>query len=608
MTNYSRIFLILKLLLSGMLVSCSSDKPVRRTIDTDAKCSKEENKDDSDCKIAGPSVPAGEEEPGEGEDPKEEDPETPGTNLKEDFLVDVKAFSDKEAIDYLKDKCAACHESKSGSVRSFWSLDVDGITKEKLATDTLAYKIYYSTLLRAKDIDAGKPAPMPPNKLKGEALAEHLRFVKWYRAEAPSAVDQANREFGNGVKDSSGGVGVMVNFKCSEPVTFREYIRRVTNDIFGREPTAEELKLNGATPDLKTTAKDRATVSGRIFENEAWKKEFIDFGLKKFANKLAGSNAIEPIEGNLTPAQVEDLREEFYQILKKNFDSKSLKDILLSNKVMVSPETAPLYNCNPPQSGWVECEMPTERKSYFSTISYLASKRSSFLVENNNYGRAALLYFFVRGDVFKPSFNTDGGGETTKPLPSCLKSNDYRGKIIGESFAPNGTNSIPVSANLCQSCHIDRQMATGSIVFRKFNPSGLIYGSQMPLMDDPDYASAKAEDIVNKKEKNVAGTPVDDQFLADLLAGTGEQGCIPGGSGESDVLVNDPKELAAWMIGDGSALSAGLARHVPRAMSNLSNTSEEVILKMNAAYSQGDGKLAPLFRAYFSSETYSCKR
>lgn len=593
----TKILVVLLALVSGL--RCSSDKPAKRTVKDSDFCSKEENKADKAC--LGPSVSKGVDE-----DPVEEDDPDLAV-LKEDFLANVKAFSDEEAITYVKESCAACHESKSGSVRSFWSVDLDAINKQSLATDSLGYKVYYTSLLRARGIEVGKPQPMPPMQLTGKKQENHLRFVKWMQTEMASAVTQANTEFGAD-RDSGGGVGVIVNFKCEEPASFRTYVRRVTNDLFGREPTADELKLNNGSPEDKTTAKDRAFIAQRIFSDKIWKKEFLEKGLRKFASKMSGANAIEAADNNLTVEQAADLKEEFYQILKKNFDSKSYKDIVLSKKIMVSPHTASLYGCQAPASGWKECDLPDGRDTYFSSFSYLASKRSSFLQENNNYGRSAMLYFFVRGDVFKPSFGEDGGGETTKALPSCLKSNDYRGKKTGTAVAAFGTNSIPASANLCQSCHIDRQMATGSIVFRKFNAYGLLYGSQAVLADDPEYEAAKSEEVVNIKDKSSEGTPIDDAFLEALLAGTGEQGCIPGDGTTKDVVVKDVKDLATWMVGDGTVLSSGLSRHIPRAMSNLPSTSEEIILKMNKAYAQGGGKLDALFKAYFASETYSCKR
>jgi hypothetical protein len=581
-------------------IACSSEKAPQRPVKDIDHCEKEENKTKKDC--VPPTGTA--EEIGEGDAKK-----SPTIDLQKNFLEGVKPFSDEEAISYVKNSCGGCHESKSGSVRSFWSLELEGLDKKALSTDSLAHKIYYTTYVRARDLDIGKPAPMPPQKLKGAKLDEHLRFVKWAQQEMPGAVAQANNEFAKGLTKDGNNVGVLVNYKCEEPATFRSYIRRVTNDLFSREPTAEELKLNGTTPEDLTTVADRAKISSRIFENTAWKKEFVDIGLKKFADKLSGANAIEPLENAITADQAKDLKQEFYQILKKNFDDKSFKDILLSNKVMVSPNTASLYDCTPPASGWKECDLPAGRASYFTSLSYLASKKSSFLQENNNYGRAATLYFFIRGDVFKPSFANDAGGETTKPLPKCLKSNDYRGIKTGTAIAPMGTNAIPASGNLCQSCHIDRQMATGSIVFRKFNPVGLIYELETPLASDPDYAAAKdVNHIVNRPDKTTDGVAITDQFLEDLMNGEGEQGCIPGEGGEKDVIVKDVKDLATWMIGDGSVLANGVSRHIPRAISNLSNTSEEIILKMNKAYTQSEGKLDALFKAYISSETYSCKR
>ena len=590
-------FLILLASIVGS--SCSSEKAPQRAVKSTEHCEKEENKAKKDCV---PAVVPG-EEVGEG------DAKTPEVELQKDVLEGVKPFSDAEAVSYVKNTCGGCHESKSGSVRSFWSLNLETLDKTALSTDSLAHKIYYSTYVRARDLDIGKPSPMPPQKLKGTKLAEHLRFVKWAQQEMPGAVAQANTEFTKGTSKDGNNVGVLVNFKCSEPATFRSYIRRVTNDLFSREPTAEELKLNGSSPEDLTTVADRAKIAGLVFSDKEWKKQFINIGLKKFADKLSGANAIEPVENSLTVAQANDLKNEFYEILKENFDSKSFKDILLSNKIMVSANTAALYGCAVPSSGWKECDLPSGRASYFTSLSYLASKKSSFLQENNNYGRAATLYFFVRGDVFKPSFANDAGGETTKPLPTCLKSNDYRGIKTGTSIAPIGTNAIPSSGNLCQSCHIDRQMATGSIVFRKFNPIGLIYEKETPLATDPDYAAAKdANHIVNRPDKATDGVSIDDKFLEDLMKGEGEQGCIPSDGDTPDVIVKDVKDLATWMIGDGSVLANGVSRHIPRAISNLSNTSEEIILKMNKAYVQSEGKLESLFKAYISSETYSCKR
>jgi hypothetical protein len=43
-------------------------------------------------------------------------------------------------------------------------------------------------------------------------------------------------------------------------------------------------------------------------------------------------------------------------------------------------------------------------------------------------------------------------------------------------------------------------------------------------------------------------------------------------------------------------------------MSNLGNTSEEIIISINKAWADGGGKLGTVFEAYFSSETYACSK
>ena len=126
---------------------------------------------------------------------------------------------------------------------------------------------------------------------------------------------------------------------------------------------------------------------------------------------------------------------------------------------------------------------------------------------------------------------------------------------------------------------------------------------------DPDFAAAIKPEIVNVIDLEGPEQVVDEAFLQGLLVkSTTETACIANDPEKGDIPIDNVKDLASWMIGDGSVLSGGLARHIPRAMSNLSNTSEEIIVKMNAAFEQGGGKLMPMFKAYFASETYSCKR
>ncbi len=529
-----------------------------------------------------------------------------------DFLLGVKPLNDEDAMAFLTDNCDSCHNTKSGSVRSFWPYDKEAFTKEKLTADAATPRVFFSMVMRAKNIIGGKPAAMPPKKMDGKKQEKLLRMVKWMVVEMPAVVTEAKIQFGKGSADDSLGVGVILDFKCKEPASFREYIRRVTNDAFGREPTQDELGLNAKTPEDKASAVDRKKIAARLFEDKAWKQEFETKGLKKFAAKLSGSGDINAQEGQLTEAQATDLKEEFYQILKRDYADKSFKEILLTDNVPVTAETALLYGCEPPSGTaktWKDCQMTAPRGSYFTSFSYLRSKPTSFLRENNNYGRAALMHFIVRGDVFKAAFDQDGGEEEIAPLPACLKTKDFRGKNTGTAFAWQGAGAIPLTANLCQSCHIDRQMAAGSIVFRPYNTAGYLFGTEHPIDADPDFANATKADMVNRPGLQGADQVVDRAFLESLLVtGADEVGCVPADDEDQEVPLKTVKDLANYVIGDGAVLAGGLARHMPRALSNLQNTSEEIVIKVNDAFTAGKGKLAPAFEAYFASETYGCKR
>jgi hypothetical protein len=54
-------------------------------------------------------------------------------------------------------------------------------------------------------------------------------------------------------------------------------------------------------------------------------------------------------------------------------------------------------------------------------------------------------------------------------------------------------------------------------------------------------------------------------------------------------------------------LARGLSRIVPRAMSNLNATNQEIIEGVLNAWKSGNGQLLPIFQSYFASETFSCK-
>jgi hypothetical protein len=273
------------LVLWAALSGCTSDDPPKR-VAHEAKsvdCAKEENKTHEDC--GGPEA-------------------LPGLGTQ---LDDVTPLSDDEAIAFIKDKCASCHDSKEGSVKSFWELDQESFTKESFSTSSMAPTVYYALVMRHKNIVGGKPAAMPPNKLKPDQQEKLKSLVRWIEVEMPAVITQAVAMYGGGAGGE--GVGVKLNFRCDDPASFREYIRRVTNDAFGREPKVEELELGSSGPDGVTKKADREAIAARLFENKEWRKEFLNVGLKKFAHKVSGANDIGPIEGLLTEEEAKDLQD-----------------------------------------------------------------------------------------------------------------------------------------------------------------------------------------------------------------------------------------------------------------------------------------------------------
>ena len=106
---------------------------------------------------------------------------------------------------------------------------------------------------------------------------------------------------------------------------------------------------------------------------------------------------------------------------------------------------------------------------------------------------------------------------------------------------------------------------------------------------------------------------LDFSYFNDLLtAGKDkEQACIVGRAGRPDVILNGVKDLAKNLIGDESILVKGLSRHLPRSLSNVPSTNQEIIERLSKAYVENKdkkGMLAPLFKAYFTSETYACEK
>jgi hypothetical protein len=558
-------------------------------------------------------------------------------------LDKVTKASELEVSQYFRSKCVACH-GPGGANASLWTVDFEGLNRSVIVTDSQATAVF-QTLVNAIE-KRPKPVAMPLGanfEADSEEEKQHLRVIKWYLEDAPEVAVNAwldYRQFNPYGPDTE----VKFNFECKTPVSFRAFLTRLSLDAFDRLPTQAELGSFGdAALDAAVTAELRKSASSRLLSDATWRKEFLDKGFRRFAMKLSGAESIrrssvadekpagtagvpDVKKAGLTQEEADHLKQEFYQILLGNIDAttgkekKKYQDILLGNEVFVSDVTQKLYGCagKPGQGQWISCDMQQAsgsvlRQSYFTSFGYLSSLPTSVLIDNNNYARTSALYYFIRGVPLKAATNGPKGG-TVAELPSCLKSKDTRGHQAGESFSPIGTIQIPLAGNVCQTCHIDRNLANGSLLFRPFGAWGQSitsvdigkYGESIPGVTEA--LKMQRRSITNPTDPAVNN--VDLEFLKSLMPGAtgafdGESACLVVDGNQKPL--NNVKDLAEFLIADGRPVGAGMARHIPKGISNLSSTNSELINLMERTFMESDGRILPLFAAYFASETYSCR-
>ena len=516
--------------------------------------------------------------------------------------------------------CAGCH-SPGGSGSKVWAK----------ANGSEADWKEFAAALRAS-VAAGR---MPVGKFVGKERDEWLGVLAYFQRRMPMVVADARGKYHGQKLDL--GVAVDVNYSCGKISTGRQFINDLTMNALNRPPTLFELSL---VPNIEkpVSAQTRELLVARL-QNQ-WKNEFIETGLKKFSEKVSSA---EKVRNSLLISDFqlkEDIAGEFYQLVKAASSAgKSYKDIILSNQVYATKLTGPMYNetCKEKTKSlqvgqYVECNLTdndSPRSTFFTTLGFLASKSSSMFQENNNYGRVAAMNEVIRGEPLRA--NTAGEkGETINPLPSCLSSQDWRVMLQGDSHAPRGTMSVPASGNFCQGCHVRRNLAAGAIAFRPFGPIGefLTYEKIVALnsaeRDDPNLqnhelalkgmistSTAPASWALMSPENNGAKLPFSIDFYSSLLnIGDGpgkERGCIVDGAGAKEMSVTKVSDIVKHILTDDLVLARGLARIVPRALSNRNSTNAEVIDAITQAWSKNNGQLIPVLQAYFATNTYVCQ-
>lgn len=581
---------------------------------------------------------------------------------------EVVPFSNEEAFTYLTKSCGGCH-GPEGSYRANWDLPA----QEKLSVATLEgvagiTRAYQAIANKYDGNEGASPSAMPLGVdfiSNQRAKTDAGRMLKWFAEAMPTIVKDANSLYPTDEKSGSklvttSEVTVSLNYKCKQVRTGISYLTKLTSSLYQRNPTNEEIALLGNEAQVPISEAKRKLLASRIKEpNSPARLEFQEVGLRTFAQKIADAAKIAPAE--IDPAAQrtaiqQDLKDEFYQLLLKYYTTTPYRDILLLNKVMVTSNTAPLYeNCDSPQPDtWSECTLSEERSNYFGTVSYLRAKPSSFLENGNNYGRAGSMFIVASGEALLPQTNGPVGVEVNG-LPQCLTESTKDARARKNELAkpgedepltgPYGTMTVPGFGNVCQGCHVRRGLAAGSKVYRPFgkfgeklteqvldeacnaqtpggecrfnNQNNSVYKDDLmeAIADDkanyinagPRFASAAPAQKARGGDLD-ATEPVTVGFLKSLLGETagGAKTCIPVDS-KTVKEVNSIKEMAEFVVGSAGNVSRGLSRLIPKAVAATQVTNQEVIMAVNKASSESNGMLEDMIIAYLTTETFACQ-
>ena len=549
-------------------------------------------------------------------------------------------LSDEESVTFFKQNCTSCH-APGKPLHAAWQMPADDkFNMAFLETSSMTSTVYQVLSNKVKPgSENAYPSPMPPSPVDEAGIRKIKSLLAWMEQKFPGAHHEAQIKF-NSKSQYSSATEVNFKFQCTTPMTGTEYLTKLFSEALGSPPSPTDISTllpNEMERTSPTTPELRARLAAALLSpTGTYLAGFKASGLKAFARNVAGTGGELKMGDQVRAPELADIRDEFYELLKKYMDTLSYKEILELNKVMVTTNTAKLYkDCTYPAGTtdkYIECTLPPERSNFFGTVGFLLSKPSSFLESNNNYGRGGEMHAVMSGE--RLSANTEGpAGEQPRPIPTCFTTNDKRWKLpdvpanvdVNDKTkrAPWGAISVPEQGRICQSCHLNRHLAAASFVFRPFGLFGEVITPQAILTADPAVGNAQNRGIyyaplkaaVDTKHVNLpanTAVPLTAQFFADLLreneSTTQSYICAPAAdSTTQDFPIKNIGDLTKVILGDGAVLARGLARYVPKAISNSNSTNLEIMTKMYDAYNRGSGKLGPVFEAYFSSDTYACK-
>ena len=570
----------------------------------------------------------------------------------------------QEALQFIQTNCSECHGPGKPLNAAFAIPSEEILLKDTAWLEGSALnQTVYQVLINKLNNASTSPSAMPP-EFKSEAEEKKLgNMVSWFQDAFPGAVREAAVRFGDTAPFRS-QIAVNLSYKCNQLISGWEFQNRFSLRALGRpaDPTraSEGMILTEAEKAAPATAEVRRKVVEALLSTPELKTAFENVALTQLAKKIANAGAIVSKGKTAQPPVAEDvlqdLQSEFSELVKKYYEQKSYPELFLLNKVMVTAKTALLYTstkagaietCAAPTAGvkWAECTLSEQRANFFGTRGFLLSKPTSMLQNNNNYGRGGDTWQVLFGEVLMA--NTDGVAGDPKPIISCLNATqDRRWKIkdkgdLNSAKAAWGAISVPSYGKVCQGCHLNRHLAAASVIYRPFGFAG-----EIMVPNDMD-GGTNGEPIKTYKDLNLIqlnrpanATGEDDRthvtladpaskryefispkFFADLLRemDNKEITCIPDSRSPDDsskaVKTNSLSKYVETLMYQndapnaavrGSAAVRGLTRFLPSTFANSNQTNLEVISAVSSAFEAEGGKLLPMMKAYFQSETFAC--
>ena len=576
-----------------------------------------------------------------------------GADVKVDpaLAARTKAFSQSEALGYINRVCGECH-APGKALYATWGLPEEEVLLKDarwLEGDALSQTAYqaitnkYVAMEKGVD-DLGKPpSPMPPQFANEEDKKNLGRLISWFQDTFPATVKEAHVRFGEGAPFQS-IIKVDLAYKCSSVLSGQQFMTRFSEKALGSASHVADVSiLSEAEKSAPANDAVRKKVVDGFLANEEYARRFEQFAIKSLSQRISNAGKIVSEGENQQPrrpeAALKDMEEEFYQLVLKYYKEKTYPELFLLDKVMVTQNTAPLYaadgvDCAAPTSGWGECTLSPKRSNFFGTIGFLISKPSSMFSSNNNYGRGGDTFSTIFGEVLMA--NTDGiSGDAPKPIPSCLNlTKDRRwkkDKADLDKLAPWGAISVPFYGRVCQGCHLNRHLAAAAVVFRPFGKAGeIITPAEIDRPNGPYADDLKDEENLYvyytdtdetdfKKLQNLQ--PVTRDYYKELLTelDAPDATCFPDPRDPQNpdkiVKANTLGKFAEVLVyqndGEntkikGTATLRGLNRILPSVFLNSTRTNLEVITAVNKAFDESQGKLEPMLRAFFATETFGC--